>query len=133
MPCDLLTYSGFFRGRLTDLERRSVRPAGLAHPQGDMRWLHGFLHYGQQLLAQLIQIRLIAQRGGESGGDLGRVILAAIEAAVNDGLETPLDDDEQEDDTQAKDEPLGLLPLHGVIDPHIAVDLYHDRQERCEN
>ena len=48
-------------------------------------------------------------------------------------LEYPLDDDEQEDNAQAKDEPFGLLLLHGVIDPHIAVDLHSYRQERCQN
>ena len=53
-----------------------------------MRWLHRFLHHGQQLLAQMVQVNLVAQRCAESGQNLGGVILAAIEALVNDRLDT---------------------------------------------
>src|SRR5215467_489736 len=37
MPYDLLLDPGLFRGRLTGLERGGLCPAGLAHPQGDVR------------------------------------------------------------------------------------------------
>jgi hypothetical protein len=52
-----------------------------------MRWLHRFLHDLQQLLMQLIEVYLLAQQGTEGRNDPGCIILAAIEAAVNEGLE----------------------------------------------
>src|SRR5260221_11400232 len=56
-------------------------------PQRDMRGLHRLLHHGQQLLAQLVQVHLLPQGGAESGHGLGGVILATIEAPVNDPLD----------------------------------------------
>src|SRR6266699_1730632 len=69
---------------------REFPPVWATYPQGDMGRLHRLLHHGEQLLAQLIQVHLIAQRGTESGGKLGGVILAAIEATVNLGLDAPV-------------------------------------------
>ena len=53
-----------------------------------MRGLHRVLHDRDQMLSQLIQVDLIAQRGTECLYDLGRVIFAAVEASINDGLDT---------------------------------------------
>ena len=57
-------------------------------PQGDVRWLHRLLHHCYQLLPQLVQLDLVAQRGTKSRQGLGCVILAAIEAAINNLLDT---------------------------------------------
>ncbi len=59
-----------------------------AQPERDMRWLHRLLHHGQQLIVQLVQVHLLAQCSTEGGHDLGCVILAAIEAPINDSLDT---------------------------------------------
>src|SRR6266567_7365882 len=56
-------------------------------PQRDMGGLHRLLHHGHQLLARLSQVKLIAQRSTEGLDDSGRIILATVETAVNDGLE----------------------------------------------
>ena len=58
-------------------------------PQGDMGRLHGFLDNPGQVLAQALQVHLMAQRGVESIQGSGCVIFAAIEAAVNQCLEAP--------------------------------------------
>src|SRR6266699_2029221 len=61
---------------------------GLTQPERDVRWLHRLLHHGHQLFTQLIQVKLMAQRGTESLEGFGCVILAAIEAAINHFLDT---------------------------------------------
>jgi len=38
----------------------------LAQPERDVRWLHGLLHSCEQVVAQLLQVYLIAQRGAKS-------------------------------------------------------------------
>jgi hypothetical protein len=49
---------------------------------------------------------------------------AAIDrCAVDDDIDVP-QAVAQDGDTKGKDELLGPLPVHGVIDPHIAVDLH---------
>src|SRR6266446_5453004 len=53
-----------------------------------MCWLHRVLHHRDQMLAQLVQVYLIAQRGTERLYDLGRIIFSAIKTAVNDLLNT---------------------------------------------
>jgi hypothetical protein len=53
-----------------------------------MRGLHRLLHHGQQVLAQLVQVHFLAQGGVEGCYGPGGVILAAIEAAINELLET---------------------------------------------
>src|SRR5713226_3881175 len=55
-------------------------------PERDMCWLHRLLHHGQQVIVQLVQVHLLAQRGTVGCHDLGGVILAAIEAPINDAL-----------------------------------------------
>ena len=52
-----------------------------------MRWLHRLLDYGQQLLTQGCQVRLLTQGGTESCHDAGGIVLAAVEAAINDLLD----------------------------------------------
>ena len=52
-----------------------------------MRRLHRLLNDSQQLLAQLIQVNFLAQRSTEGSHDLCCIILATIEATINDILE----------------------------------------------
>jgi hypothetical protein len=52
-----------------------------------MERLHRLLHHSQHLLAQLIQVHLIAQCGTEGCCDLGGTILATVETAVYDRLD----------------------------------------------
>src|SRR6266568_1730741 len=73
---------------------------GLAQPQRDKSRLHRLLHDGQQLLAQLLQVHFLAQGGAESCHRLGSVIFAAIEAPVNDPLDTTAERLEQQGDSQ---------------------------------
>src|SRR5258707_15010136 len=54
-----------------------------------MRRLHCFLDDRYQMLAQLIEIDLIAQSRAESRESLGSVIFAPIEAAVDERLDAP--------------------------------------------
>src|SRR6266699_4145157 len=56
-------------------------------PERDMRWLYGLLDHCYQVLAQLVQIHLLAQGGAEICHGLSSVILAAIETTINDGLD----------------------------------------------
>ncbi len=53
-----------------------------------MAGLHRFLDDGYQLLAQGVQVHLLAQRGTEGRYNLGRIVLAAIEAAIDESLQT---------------------------------------------
>jgi len=57
-----------------------------AQPQGDVRRLHRLLHHHQQLLAQLVQVHLLAQVRAKGGDRLGGVIPAAIEPPVDGAL-----------------------------------------------
>ncbi len=50
--------------------------------------LHRLLNNIEQVLAQLIQVYLIAQRGAEGLHDLSCIILTAVEASINDRLNT---------------------------------------------
>ena len=63
-------------------------PLWLTQPERDMRGLHRLLHHGQQVLAQLVQVHFLTQGGAEGCHGPGGVILAAIEAAINELLET---------------------------------------------
>ena len=58
-----------------------------AHPQRDMGRLHRFLHGCEQFLPQLFQVHFAAQPCTESLDDFGRIIFAAVEAAINALLE----------------------------------------------
>jgi hypothetical protein len=53
-----------------------------------MCWLHGLLHHRYQVLTQACQIYLIAQSGTEGFQCLRSVVLAAVETAVDDPLNT---------------------------------------------
>src|SRR5216683_6379482 len=66
---------------------RSFRPCWWTQPQRDMLWLHRLLYDHQQLLAQLVQVHLLAQRCTESCYDLGCIILPSVEAPVDDPLD----------------------------------------------
>src|SRR5258706_12546436 len=58
-------------------------------PEPGVRWLHRLLHDGEQMLAQLLQIDLAPQCGSECSKRTSRIILTAIETAVNALLNTP--------------------------------------------
>src|SRR6266516_8063353 len=73
-------------------------------PQRDMRGLHRLLHDSQQLIAQLIQVYLLPQGDAESCHRLGGVILAAVEAPVNDPLDALAERLEQDIDRQGGDD-----------------------------
>ena len=49
--------------------------------------LHRLLNDGEQLLAQLVQVHFLAQRCAERLQGLGRIILATVEALVDDRLD----------------------------------------------
>src|SRR5215469_7998900 len=72
-------------------------------PQRDMHWLHGFLDNRYELLAQLVEIDLIAQCRAESCQRLGSVILTTVEAAVDAGLETMAQGLEESSNYQCRD------------------------------
>ena len=57
-------------------------------PQRDVCGLHRLLHDSQQLLAQLVQVHFLAQGGAEGCHRLGGIIFAAVEAPINDPLDT---------------------------------------------
>jgi hypothetical protein len=59
----------------------------LAQPQRDMCWLHRLLDHREEVLAQLRQVHLAAQRGAESRHRASGIILAPVEAPVDDGLD----------------------------------------------
>src|SRR5437016_3874684 len=77
---------------LVEASRRRVTPSsllfsvwfGLRQPERDMGGLHRLLHHGHQLLAQLSQVKLIAQRSTEGLDDFGCIILAPVEATIDD-------------------------------------------------
>jgi len=57
-----------------------------AQPERDIRWLHGLLDDGYQMLAQSCQVYFLAQGCTESCQRPSGIILASIETAVNNGL-----------------------------------------------
>src|SRR5262249_46160585 len=61
---------------------------GLTQPERDMGWLHCLLHHCQHLLSQRVQVHLAPEGCVEVLKRLCRVVLAAIEAAVNECLDT---------------------------------------------
>ena len=52
-----------------------------------MCWLHRLLNDVEQVLTQLLQVHFLAQGGAEGCHGLGGIILAAIEAPVNNPLD----------------------------------------------
>ena len=71
------------------LREFSLPQLGFAQPHCDVRWLQRLFNHRQQLLAQSIQIDLITQRCAENGKSASGVILATIEAAVDETLDAP--------------------------------------------
>ena len=76
----------------------------LPQPERDRSWLHGLLHHRQQLLAHLLQIKRLSQRGAEGSQRLFRIILAAIEAPINDMLEALAERLEERGNRQRRDD-----------------------------
>src|SRR5579859_3098429 len=60
--------------------------AGRAHPERDIFRLHRLFDHRQEMLAQLRQVNLVAQRCTECCYRAGSIILTAIEAMIDDGL-----------------------------------------------
>src|SRR5713226_9961141 len=69
-----------------------------------MRWLHRLLYHRYQLFAQRVQVHFLAQRCTESRHDLGCIVFAAVEAAVNDPLKTMAQGLEQSRNCQRGDD-----------------------------
>ena len=66
---------------------RCFRRVRWPQPEGDIRGLHRLLHHAQQLLAQLLQVHLLRSVALKACQRSGRIILAAIEAPINDRLD----------------------------------------------
>ncbi len=77
------------KGRIVSLALLVFRAGGLAQLERDVHWLHGLLHHRYQLLTQGVQVQLIAQCCTNCCQCSGRIIFAAVEAAVDDGLNAP--------------------------------------------
>src|SRR5215207_7432361 len=60
-----------------------------AYPQRDVSRLHGLPYHSHQILIQRLEVRLVPQLDGEGFQGLPGVVLAAVEAAVNEGLDAP--------------------------------------------
>src|SRR5215211_1678832 len=58
-------------------------------PQRDVRGLHRLPYHPHQILLQRLEVRLVPQLDGEGFQGLPGVVLAAVEAAVNEGLDAP--------------------------------------------
>jgi hypothetical protein len=56
-------------------------------PQGDVGGLHRLPDHARQVVAQGVQIGLVAQRGREGFQGLPRVVLPTVEATVYEGLD----------------------------------------------
>src|SRR6266581_5314031 len=68
-----------------------------------MRWLHSFLNDIEQVLTQLAQVYLIAQGCAERFHNLDRIILTAVETAVNDRLDAMAQRLEQGSNREGRD------------------------------
>src|SRR5215213_10508891 len=62
-----------------------------AQPQRHVCGLHGLPDYTFQITAQRFEIRLVPQLRGEGFQGLLCVVLTAVEAAVDEGLDAPTD------------------------------------------
>jgi hypothetical protein len=63
--------------------------SGIAQPEGDMVRLDSLIYDGDQIIGQPFRIDLGAQPGAEGGDDCLDVILAAVEAPVDQSLYPP--------------------------------------------
>ena len=53
-----------------------------------MLWLHSILHHRYKVFTQHVQVNLVAHRGAEIRDDFGCVVFAAIEATIDNPLNT---------------------------------------------
>jgi hypothetical protein len=60
-----------------------------------MGWLHGLPYYTHQFSVQCLQVRLIPELGREGFEGLSSVVLPAVEASVDEGLDTVSEGSEQ--------------------------------------
>ena len=65
------------------------RPVGV-QPQGDVGGLHRLPYHPDQIIAKCAQVCFVAQLGREGFHGLCSVVLTAIEAPVNNSLNTPI-------------------------------------------
>src|SRR5215212_9992995 len=73
-----LTFSGSHR----PVPRRS-------QPERSVLRLHRAPYHSHQLVAQRLEVRLLPQLGAESGQGLRRIVLVAVEAAIDEALDAP--------------------------------------------
>src|SRR5579863_4623947 len=91
--------------------RRSAPPSSLLcsawfgwrKPERDVARLHRLLHHREQVLAQLRQINLIAKSGAKSSQRFGGIILAAVEAPVDDALDATAQGLEESGNDESRD------------------------------
>jgi hypothetical protein len=76
---------------------------GWAEPQGDQRWLHRLVDYGQHLRRDRVKIDFLTQPRVERLDGLGGVVSTAVEATVDPILEAPSERLEQRDDDERRD------------------------------
>ena len=74
---------------LQALRLLSGTPFPRTQPEGDLRGLHRLLHNRHEVLTHVLQIYLLAQCGAECGERLLGIIFLAIEAPINERLQTP--------------------------------------------
>src|SRR5919199_4347085 len=67
------------------------RPCGrhVPDPDRDVRWLHRLLDDREQVLGQAVEVNLIAQCRTESLERACRIVLAPVEAPVDERLDPP--------------------------------------------
>src|SRR5215212_1010528 len=65
----------------------SLRSGIRAQPQRDVGWLHGLPHDPDEIAAQGVEVRLVSELGREALQRLPRVVLAAVEASINERLD----------------------------------------------
>jgi hypothetical protein len=90
---------------------RSIWDVIRPQPQRRMSGLHRISHHGDQFLVQRPQIRILAQRGGEGGKGLGRVVLPAVEEPVHERLHRATQRVEQRGDSQRGSDGGDLSPV----------------------
>src|SRR5215207_1063476 len=80
-----------------------------------MGGLHRPPHHAHQVISQGIQVCLVPKLGGEGFQGLSRVVLAPVEAAIDEGLDTTPQGIEQGRDRKGRNDygELGLLLLAG--------------------
>jgi hypothetical protein len=65
-------------------------------PQGDVRRLHRLPHHPYQIVAQGVEVRLVPELGREDFERLSSVILTAVKAPIDEGLDSPTEGREQD-------------------------------------